>query len=146
LRIDSLRHREITHPDVTLLLRCAEEELLVLYPDEPASPVDPQAGFVVAYELEQPVGCGALAAHDDLTVEIKRMYVVAAHRRTGVARRIMAGLIERAADGGFKTVILETGTRQKAAIALYEGLGFERTEPYGEYVDNPYSVCYARKL
>jgi len=141
-----IQDREITHPDATVLLRRAEEEMLLLYPDEPASPLDPKARFVVAYVLGQPVGCGALVPIGDVTSEIKRMYVLPEHRRTGVARRILAGLIRRAGDGRFQTVILETGTKQKAAIALYEGFGFERTEPYGEYVDNPYSVCYARKL
>lgn len=143
-----IQSREVTHPDVTLLVRRAEEELLELYPDEPPSPIDPLAKFVVAYLMGRPVGCGALApvGNDNATVEIKRMYVLAAHRRAGVARRILAALIRRANDGRFKTVILETGTKQIAAIALYEGSGFERTEPYGEYVDNPYSICFAKKL
>ena len=83
---------------------------------------------------------------DGTTVEIKRMYVIPAHRRTGVARRILAALIRRANDQLFGQVILETGTRQRAAIALYETAGFERTEPYGEYIDNPYSVCFVKKL
>lgn len=92
------------------------------------------------------MGLGVLAPVDDLISEVKRMYVLAGHRRTGVARRILAELIRRAVDGRFKTVILETGTKQEAAMALYEGSGFERTEPYGEYVGNPYSVCFARRL
>jgi len=141
-----IQDREITHPDVTVLLRRAEEELLELYPDEPPSPVDPLARFVVAYVMGQPVGCGALAPIDGKTIEIKRMYVLPGHRRGGVARRILAALIRRANDARFETVILETGTKQKAAIALYEGSGFERTEPYGEYIDNPYSICYLRRL
>jgi putative acetyltransferase len=141
-----IQGREITHPDVTGLLRRAEEELLELYPDEPASPVHPRATFVVAYVMGQPVGCGALAPVDDVTIEIKRMYVLPDHRGAGVARRILAALIRRAKERLFEEVILETGTKQKAAIALYESSGFERTEPYGEYVGNPYSVCLLKKL
>ena len=129
-----IQDREITHPDVALLLRRAEEELLELYPDMPPLPVNPLARFVVAYVMGRPVGCGGLVPVEDGTVEITRMFVLAGHRRTGVARRILAGLIRRASDGHSRMVIVETGTKQDAAIALFEGSGFERTEPYGKYV------------
>ncbi|HEX6684481.1 MAG TPA: GNAT family N-acetyltransferase [Candidatus Limnocylindrales bacterium] len=141
-----IQNREITHPDVTMLVRRAEDELLALYPGERFSPVDPNARFVVAYVMGDPVGCGALARFDEKTAEIRRMYVLPAHRRTGVARRILAALTRRALEQSFEQVILETGTRQKAAIELYGSSGFERTEPYGEYIDNPYSVCFFKKL
>lgn len=141
-----IQNREITHPDVTMLVRRAEDELLALYPGEQFSPVDPLARFVVAYVMGEPVGCGALTRVDDTTAEIRRMYVLPAHRRTGVARRILAALVRRAVEHPFEQVILETGTRQNAAIKLYESSGFERTEPYGEYVDNPYSVCLFKRL
>jgi hypothetical protein len=40
---------------------------------------------VVAYEGDEPIGCGAFKRYDDSTVEIKRMYV--APNRRGKARR-----------------------------------------------------------
>lgn len=141
-----IQNREITHPDVSLLMRRAEEELLELYPDEPPSPVHPRARSVVAYVMGQAVGCGALIPVDETTVEIKRMYVLPEYRGQGVARRILGILIRRAEAQHFENVILETGTKQIAAIALYESSGFERTEPYGEYIDNPYSICFLRRL
>jgi putative acetyltransferase len=145
-----IQNREITHPDVALLVRKAEDELLQLYPGEPRSPVDPLARFVVAYVMGEPVGCGALAPVDGatggVTGEVKRMYVLPAHRRTGVARRILSALIRRATERGLEALILETGTRQPAAVALYESAGFERIEPYGRYIGNPYSICLFKKL
>lgn len=150
-----IQNREITHPDVTLLVRSAEDELRGIYPDQAPLPLDPHARFVVAYVMGQPVGCGALAPRpsaimapgiDGAVAEIKRMYVVPAHRRAGVGRRILSILVRRATDQRLEKLILETGSRHPAAIALYESAGFERTEPYGEYVGNPYSVCFAKKL
>lgn len=141
-----IQDREITHPDVTVLLRRAEAELLELYPDERPSAVPARARFVVAYVMGRPVGCGAIVAVDSATGEVKRMYVLPEHRGNGIARRILAALIRRANDQRFECVILETGARQKAALALYESAGFERTEPYGEYIGNPYSVCFRRRL
>lgn len=158
-----IQNREITHPDVRLLVRNAEDELLGLYPEQTPLPLDPHARFVVAYSMGEPVGCGALALVGDpglglrggqaegqrgqaVVAEVKRMYVMPAHRRTGVARRVLSTLERRAAGLGVRSLILETGTRNPAAIALYESNGFERTEPYGEYVGNPFSVCFFKPL
>ncbi|WP_186315579.1 GNAT family N-acetyltransferase [Catellatospora sichuanensis] len=141
-----IQHREITHPDVTALVLAAEDELFTRYPGTTRSPLDPHARFVVAYVLGRPVGCGALVVSSPGVGEIRRMYVLPAHRRAGVARRILAALERRATAQGWDSIILETGVNQPEAIALYESSGFQRTEPYGRYVDNPYSVCFVKKL
>ncbi len=41
---------------------------------------------------------------------------------------------------------VETGLRQGEALALYEGAGFSRIPPFGEYVNSPLSVCMAKDL
>ncbi|GIF95734.1 GNAT family N-acetyltransferase [Catellatospora citrea] len=141
-----IQHREITHPDVTALVLAAEDELFTRYPGTTRSPLDPHARFVVAYVLGRPVGCGALVVSSPGVGEIRRMFVLPAHRRAGVARRILAALERRATAQGWDSIILETGVNQPEAIALYESSGYQRTEPYGRYVDNPYSVCFVKKL
>jgi putative acetyltransferase len=141
-----IQYRVITHPDVTTLVRAAEDELALRYPDQSPSPLHPSARFVVAYVLGEPVGCGAFVAVGDDVAEIKRMFVRPSHRRTGVARRILAALERRIGAAGFDTVILETGTLQPEAMALYEGFGYLPTEPYGEYIGNPMSACFEKKL
>lgn len=141
-----IQSREITHPDVTALVRAAEGELAERYPHEAPSPVDPLARFVIAYVRGEAAGCGALVTVGTDTGEIKRMWVKPAHRRTGVARRVLAALERRAEALGLNVVILETGERQPEAIGLYESAGYARTAPYGEYVGNPTSVCFEKKL
>jgi putative acetyltransferase len=141
-----IQSREITHPDVTALIRAAERELAERYPHEAVSPVDPLARFVIAYVRGEAVGCGALVTTGPGIGEIKRMWVKPAHRRTGVARRVLAALERRAASCGLHVVTLETGERQPEAIGLYESAGYARTAPYGEYVGNPTSVCFEKKV
>ena len=111
-----------------------------------AEAADPRAGFVVARLDGEPVGCGALRRIDETTVEIKRMYVAPAARRHGIARRILAELERLAAGHGDARVILETGTRQPEASALYEAAGYRRIENYGRYVGNPEAVCFEMRL
>jgi GNAT superfamily N-acetyltransferase len=141
-----IQNREITHPDVTMLVRSAEDELVVRYPEQVQSAVNPRARFVVAYALGRPVGCGALILADDGVAEIKRMYVLPAHRRTGVARRIQQALERKAIAAEVGELILASGTRQAEALPFYESLGYERTEPYGHHIGNPVSVCFKKKL
>jgi ribosomal protein S18 acetylase RimI-like enzyme len=41
---------------------------------------------------------------------------------------------------------LETGIYQTEAIGLYEGFGFERTGPFGEYREDPLSLFYEKRI
>lgn len=92
------------------------------------------------------VACGGLQSIDAETGEVKRMYVRPAHRGRGIARQLLAALEECAFRQGHSVVCLETGTYLPAAIGLYASCGYDRIPVYGEYVDNPYSVCFAKRL
>ncbi|MET7709610.1 GNAT family N-acetyltransferase [Micromonospora sp. NPDC005413] len=92
------------------------------------------------------VACGGLQSIDAETGEVKRMYVRPAYRGRGIARQLLAALEECAFRQGHSVVCLETGTYLPAAIGLYTSCGYDRIPVYGEYVDNPYSVCFAKRL
>lgn len=64
----------------------------------------------------------------------------------GLASMIMALLEDKGLKNGFTTLRLETGTKQPEAITLYESLGYRRIPPFGEYVSDPYSICYEKEL
>lgn len=92
------------------------------------------------------VACGGLQSLDAVTGEVKRMYVRPAYRGRGIARQLLAALEECAFRQGHTVVCLETGTYLPAAIGLYTSCGYEPVPVYGEYVGNPYSVCFAKRL
>jgi GNAT superfamily N-acetyltransferase len=104
----------------------------------------PRSVFVVARLDGVPVGCGALRPKTDSVVEIKRMYVRKEARGKGVARAVLAELEWLAAEFGYASMILETGIRQPEAIALYTAQGFVQIPNFGDYADNPLSVCYGK--
>ena len=106
----------------------------------------PGAAFVIARDGARPVGCVALRPISPDIVEVKRMYVQPAARRTGVAREMMRVLEQMAKESGFREIWLETGRPQTAAMRLYESLGYTQIPPYGIYKDDPVSVCYAKQL
>jgi len=41
---------------------------------------------------------------------------------------------------------LETGIHQKEAIGLYERMGFQSIPPFGEYVDDPLSRFFEKRI
>ena len=92
------------------------------------------------------VGCGGIRRYDEHTGEIKRMYVKPELRRRGISRVVLEELEARARAIGYTELVLETGTRQPEAIALYESADYESIEPYGFYKDAPSSRCYAKSL
>jgi GNAT superfamily N-acetyltransferase len=108
----------------------------------------PNGGFFVAYLDGQPVGCGAWRGHDDAgeVAEVKRIFVAKSSRGLGMASRIMTAIEDDARDHGRNRIILETGTGQPEAIAMYEALGYERIEPFGFYRNEPGVRCFAKKL
>ncbi len=104
------------------------------------------ASYLVVVLDGRAVGCGAVQRLGPGTAEIKRMYVRPAHRGRGIARQLLAALEEYALAGGDAVLRLETGTYLPAAIALYRSSGYLPIPVYGEYVGNPYSVCFEKRL
>ena len=93
------------------------------------------------------MGCGAVRLLDAETGELKRMYVAPAARGTGLGRRLVKALEAEARALGARRLVLETGTRQHAAIALYRATGFVPIPLYGEYLGSPAtSVCLGKEL
>jgi GNAT superfamily N-acetyltransferase len=140
------------------LLRDLETELVRRYrgtPGEGYADVDPthpehftppDGTFLVARSNGRAVGCGGIRRVDERTAEIKRMYVVPDHRGNGIARAVLAELERWAGAAGYERIILESGTAQPDACALYESSGYERIEPYGVWKDSPESICYDKYL
>jgi GNAT superfamily N-acetyltransferase len=128
-------------------------ELQVRYgsPDEadglvPDQLAPPHGTFLVVWLDEEAVGCGGLRRIDANVAEIKRMFVTASARRRGVARAVLSELELHARALAYTRLILETGTKQPEAIALYTSHGYEPIEPYGVYADSPLSRCFAKDL
>ena len=112
--------------------------------------VTPPAGvFVVGRVRGEAAGCGALRPMLDGSpgvAEIKRMYTDPRFRRQGVSRAVLRSLEDHARGLGHRRVQLETGTRQPEALVLYESAGYHRITPYGQYRDDPLSICFAKDL
>lgn len=101
---------------------------------------------IVAYENNQPVGCGAFKEYELGVAEIKRMFVLQQHRGKGIAGQILALLEQWAKEEGFKSCILETGIEQPEAIRVYEREGYKRIPNYGQYIGVEASLCMEKKI
>ncbi len=136
-----------------------QQEYVVRYggrdetPYDPAEFDPPTGAFYVGYRDETPVTMGGWRFRDDVSrlgsdrpVEVKRMYVVPAARRRGLARLMLAHLEATARDAGADVVVLETGLEQPEGIALYEAAGYERIEGFGHYRGFSNNRCYGRRL
>jgi putative acetyltransferase len=129
-------------------------ELSAMYPEEGAThfrlnPAEVQKGkgvFLIAVQGNSHLGCGALRTIDELTGELKRMYVKPEARKKGVGRELVRALEKEAKALGLTRIVLETGERQLAAIALYKGEGYYQIPAYGEYVNSPLSICMAKDI
>ncbi|MFE2277213.1 GNAT family N-acetyltransferase [Streptomyces sp. NPDC059454] len=149
------------HPDAVKLDAEVQAEYHVRYGDggdaTPMDPADfrpPNGIYLIAYdESGVPVASGGWRAQDangegnrDGDAELKRMYVSEQMRGRGLARRVLAALEEDARAAGRVRMVLETGTKQPEAIALYTSSGYEPCEKFGYYRFHEESRCYARTL
>ncbi|NNE00207.1 MAG: GNAT family N-acetyltransferase [Pirellulaceae bacterium] len=147
-----LREVSIGCDDAKWLIRLLDQELSAQYAAEHMHSVDltsfEQSGgvFVIAYDANSPVACGALRPLNQKQVELKRMFVIASHRGRGVSRDVLGHLESRARAIGYDQLLLETGDQQDAAIGLYQSAGYHRIEPFGEYIGSPHSICFSKTL
>ena len=108
--------------------------------------LDSIKNVVVAYENNNPVGCGAIKAYNPTTMEIKRMYTSVEYRGKGIAGKLLAELETWATELLYEKCILETGIRQPEAIALYKKHGYHLIANYGQYAGMESSICFEKKL
>lgn len=102
--------------------------------------------FVIARVGGRAIGCGAVRRLDEITVEVKRMYVEPALRGQGVAKEILGHLETAARAMGAHRLVLETGTYQAEAIGLYRRAGYSPVDCWGEYADCPTSACFEKRI
>ena len=144
---------DLHSPEATALIGALNLELSGAYPEpgathfglDPADVAPGRGAFVVAYQDDRPVACGAVRLIDPGTAELKRMYVMPEVRGSGFGRRLVETLEEEAVGLGATRVVLETGIRQTVAIALYARCGYTPIPLYGEYTASPgTSVCLGK--
>ncbi|MEU7905142.1 GNAT family N-acetyltransferase [Actinoplanes sp. NPDC049118] len=102
------------------------------------------AAYLVVVLDGRAVACGAWQALEPGVAELKRMYVRPAFRGRGIARQLIVALEEEALAADRPVLRLETGTYLPAAIGLYRSVGYVPIPAYGEYVGNPFSVCFEK--
>lgn len=122
-------------------------------PVDPAEFAPPEGLFLVGYTGGVPVACGGWRAHDGPApeflpgdAEMKRLYVSADARGRGLARAVLARLEATSREAGRRRMVLETGTRQPEALALYRSTGYGDIPKFGVYRCEPLSVCLGKTL
>ncbi|WP_433582901.1 GNAT family N-acetyltransferase [Paenibacillus amylolyticus] len=108
----------------------------------------PEITFWCAWEGDDLLGCGAIKELDPEHAELKSMRTASAHLRKGVARKILAHILDVAVDRGYKRISLETGSMDSfiPARKLYEDFGFEYCEPFADYILDPNSTFMTKTI
>lgn len=95
---------------------------ILRYPAEAYRP--PLGDFLLVVRDGETIAGGAFMSHDDVTVELKRIWTRPDLRRQGLAKLVVRELEESAVRLGYGRAYLTTGFRQPEATALYASLGY----------------------
>ena len=108
----------------------------------------PSVTFWSAWIDGELAGIGALRAMDAERGELKSMRVDDRHLGRGVGRAILRHIMSEARERGMTSLWLETGSTAEfaPALRLYESEGFVHCGPFGDYVDDPFSVFMTRRI
>jgi putative acetyltransferase len=91
-------------------------------------------------------GVGGLQLQKDGVGELKRFFVAPECRGIGVADAVLGALLDYARGHQLSVLRLETGDKQRAAIAFYRRHGFVEIPRFGPYLASETSVCMQRPL
>jgi putative acetyltransferase len=96
----------------------------------PGDYAPPAGRLALATINANPAGCIALRRVDARRAELKRLYVRPAFRGHGLGRALLGWAMDQARAAGYSEVVGDTMPAMREALALYDQMGFERTEPY----------------
>lgn len=147
----TLKRTNSNNPDFQKLVQELDKDLAIRDGDEHAffaqfNKIAAIKYVVVAYENEEPVGCGAIKEYEKEVMEIKRMFVPLEKRGKGIASLILKELEKWVKELKYKTCILETGVKQPEAIQLYKKNNYTFIKNYGQYAEVESSVCFEKHL
>jgi len=146
-----VKRTDSSNEDFKQLVVLLDEELGNTYSEEydfynQFNQIDEIKNVVVVYKGGIPSGCGAIKKYDSETMEVKRMYTKKEYRGMGIASIVLNELEKWSKEMQYTKCILETGTEQHAAMALYQKKGYELIPNYGQYSGVPTSICYLKTL
>lgn len=146
-----LKRTDSSDADFTALVKLLDADLAIRDGEDHAfydqfNKVTAIKHVIVAYDADTPVGCGAIKHLADDAMEVKRMYVTEDRRGRGIAGQILSALEMWAAELGYTKCLLETGTKQPEAIALYKKSGYTIIPNYGQYAGVENSVCFEKEF
>ena len=139
-------------PDAMRLIDELQTHLESFYPPESQHGFNVErliaeaVAFFVLRADGHPAGCGGIKLVGREYGELKRMFVRPEFRGAGFGAMLVDHLAAHALAHGVALLRLETGVHQKAAIRLYERLGFYRIPAFGPYTNDPLSLCYEKRL
>lgn len=149
-----IREDDLTGSEVITLL---EQHLAEMHSHTPAESVHALdvtrlraegVTFWGAWSGDRLAGCGALKELDPTHAEIKSMRTADDFRGQGVGGVVLTHLLGVARSRGYTRLSLETGSNPpfEAARRLYSRHGFTSCEPFGDYVEDPWSVFMTIEL
>lgn len=150
----TIEEDDLTDADIVALLRYHLDQMVQHSPicSVHAFPVErlrqPDVTFYALRIDGQLAACGALKQIDARHGELKSMRTDPAFLRRGLGEAMLLHLIAEARWRGYTRLSLETGRPEPfhAAHALYRKHGFAECPPFGDYTEDPFSMCMTRTL
>lgn len=145
---------DLSGPEAADLLRLHLDEMHSWSPPESvhAMPIErlraPDVTFYSAWDGTRLAACGALKQLDAAHGELKSMRAHPDYRGKGAGKAILTHLLTEARARGYARVSLETGRPDAFVPArrLYESHGFAECPPFGDYTEDPFSICMTKEL
>ena len=147
----SIEYASPRHPDIKKLLLASHQLMKDLYPGEANSYLSisqlcsSEIHFFGARKNKKYYGCGALDVKHEYG-ELKSFFVEPSVRGNGIASLIMQEILLTTKKLNLRILKLETGVGLDSALNLYKRFEFEYCKPFGNYVENGFSIFMKRDL
>jgi len=128
-QIDSIRLLFLEYAqslNFDLCFQSFDEELTGL----PGDYAPPEGRLLLALYNEKAVGCVGLRKVAGGVCEMKRLWVRPEFRGRKIGRKLADAIISEARTIGYRIMKLDTVDSMKAAMAMYESMGFSETSAY----------------
>jgi len=149
-----IRLDDLTNPEIFRFLKDHLEDMAQHSPPESVHALDldglrqPDVTFWSIWLDTELVGCGAIKELDSRHAEIKSMRTDPLYVRKGIASALMRFIVAEAQRRNYKRLSLETGSMEafEPARSFYARFGFDYCGPFGDYIEDPYSVFMTREI